>query len=90
MGRAVARHRPPQPIVALTPRHRTARQLALSWGVVPFCGEPAHELDDLMGEAAARVCDAGLAAPGDVIVITCGMHVFESGGTNLIKAHTIG
>lgn len=81
MGRAVARHRPPQPIVALTPRHRTARQLALSWGVVPFCGEPAHELDDLMGEAAARVCDAGLAAPGDVIVITCGMHVFESGGT---------
>jgi pyruvate kinase len=89
MGRAVARLRPTQPIVAVTPRHRTARQLALSWGVSPFCDAPVRELDDLMADAAVRVRDAGLATPGDTIVVTCGMHVFESGGTNLIKVHTI-
>jgi pyruvate kinase len=89
MGRAVARHRPPQPVVALTPRRRTARQLALSWGVLPIFDEPVHELDDLMTAAAEAARAAGLAVPGDTVVITCGMHVFESGGTNLIKAHTI-
>jgi len=89
MGRAVARHRPPQPVVALTPRRRTARQLALSWGVLPVLDEPVHELDDLMAEAAASVRGAGLGRAGDTIVITCGMHVFESGGTNLIKTHVL-
>jgi len=89
MGRAVARHRPPEPVVALTPRRRTARQLALSWGVLPVYREPVRELDGLMTEAASAAWATGLASPGDSLVITCGMHVFESGGTNLIKVHTI-
>ncbi len=89
MARAVARLRPSEPVVALTPRRRTARQLALSWGVTPILDEPVHELDDLMAEAAASVRDLGLGRTGDTIVITCGMHVFESGGTNLIKAHVL-
>jgi pyruvate kinase len=89
MARAVARLRPSEPVVALTPRRRTARQLALSWGVTPILDEPVHELDDLMAEAAAGVRDLGLGRTGDTVVITCGMHVFESGGTNLIKAHVL-
>ena len=90
MGRAVARYRPAQPVVAVTPRRRTARQLALSWGVTPLVADLPHDLDAGIADAGARVLAAGFAAPGDTVVITCGMHVFESGGTNLIKAHVLG
>jgi pyruvate kinase len=90
MGRAVARYRPPQPVVAVTPRRHTARQLALSWGVTPVVVDLPRDLDAGIVDAGARALAAGFAAPGDTVVITCGMHVFESGGTNLIKAHVLG
>jgi pyruvate kinase len=90
MGRAVARYRAPQPVVAVTPRRRTARQLMLSWGVTPLVVDLPRDLDAGIVDAAARVIEAGFAASGDTVVITCGMHVFESGGTNLIKAHVLG
>ena len=89
MARTVARHRPPQPIVAVSPRLRTVRQLALSWGVAPLLGAQTHDLDALIADASSRVLWSGIAAEGDVVVLTAGSQVFERGGTNLIKAHVL-
>jgi pyruvate kinase len=42
-ARLAARHRPPQPIIALTPHAETYRRLALVRGVVPLLLPPSHE-----------------------------------------------
>jgi len=65
----VARHRPDIPILSLTPSIRAHRLAAFTWGVssvLTAMPSPAGELFDRIA-AAAR--EAGLAAPGDRIVI---------------------
>ncbi len=89
MARAVARHRPPHPVIAVSPRLRTVRQLTLSWGVTPLLGAQTHDLDALIADASSRVLESGLATRGDVVVLTAGSPVFARGGTNLIKAHVL-
>jgi pyruvate kinase len=68
-ARAVARLRPAAPLVGLTPSPAAARQLALSWGVVPV----VETIDPVPGAvAAAAVAHArrlDLAHPGDVVAV---------------------
>ncbi|MBI2302635.1 MAG: pyruvate kinase [Armatimonadetes bacterium] len=75
--RRVARYRPPVPIFALTPSELVARQLTLSWGVVPRAGE---------GEVADHVRQLGLAQPGEPLVVTAG----ADGRTSVVRVLVIG
>jgi pyruvate kinase len=85
-ARAVARHRPQQPIIALTSQESTYRRLALSWGVTPFMVEDLLSTDDMIAKSRDAVLRAGFLTPGDTIVITAGHPVGVSGSTNLITA----
>ena len=44
----IARERPELPILALTPNMRTARRLALVWGVHAVVTDDAHDVDDMV------------------------------------------
>jgi pyruvate kinase len=85
----LARERPLQPTLALTPNLDTARRLALAWGVearvVPELRDP-EELADIAVEQAVKT---GLAPPGQRVLILAGLPLGSPGAANILRlAHT--
>jgi len=88
-ARAVARHLPAQPIVAVSPNRRVVNQLALCWGVCPLLGGRRGSFEEVVGEANDLVLAHGFGRRGQVVVVTAGLQTNQSGTTNLIKAHVL-
>jgi pyruvate kinase len=88
--RMVAKYRPAVPIVALASDERVRRRLALTWGVTPLTSPPIRSTDEMLGTASRLMVEAGLASPGDLVIITAGVPVGTPGHTNLIKVHRLG
>jgi pyruvate kinase len=88
-ARSVAKFRPRRPILALTPRPATLRELSLVWGVLACQGPPTTSTDDLIASALEAACRRGLLAPGDRAVVTAGVPAGTPGNTNLIKVETV-
>jgi pyruvate kinase len=84
-ARLVARFRPPCPIIGLTDRIETQRQLSLSWGVIPQLVDAFHDTDRMFASARSWALERGLATEGDRLIITAGVPVGVSGTTNLLK-----
>ena len=82
----IARHRPPQPILALTPLQATWRRLALVWGTVPVLTGNPGSTDEAMQRVPEIALGTGLVRSGDSIVITAGIPMGVSGNTNSIRA----
>jgi pyruvate kinase len=85
---AVARLRPKRPIVALTHRQDSLRQMALEWGVVPLAITETDDVEDLWRRSVDAARAAGVVDSGDRIVITAGTAVNIPGSTNVIKVDT--
>ena len=68
-ARAVARFRPTVPVLAVTPRDQTVRELSLTWGVTAVRGRPWATTDEMVWFATQEAVTAGVARPGDVIVV---------------------
>jgi len=71
-ARAIARFRPPMPIVAITPKESTRRQLRTSWGIDQVVVSPAQDIDELCAVAVKEVVVSGIAKSGDAIVVMAG------------------
>jgi pyruvate kinase len=81
----VARERPLQPILALSTDIRTARKLALVWGMEARVTQDPKDVEDMAIVASALSSKIGLAKPGDRIVIVAGLPFGTKGGTNLMR-----
>ena len=81
----MARERPEAPILGMTPRLATARQLALVWGVhAVLCHDVADVLE--MSELACQTAlKEGFARSGQSIVISAGVPFGSAGTTNLLR-----
>ncbi len=88
-GRIVAGHRPPVPILALTDQPRTARQLALVWGVVPELVPHVTSYESMVQYALQAGIRCQLANPGDRVVVTAGVPFDVPGTTNTLKVETV-
>lgn len=84
-ARTVSKYRPQSPIIAVTTLDQTMRRLSLAWGVLPVKGTQAHSTDELFEIALQGGHDSGLLKEGDLVVITAGIPLGQSGSTNLIK-----
>ena len=89
-ARMIARYRPACPIAALTMREKVRRQLALSWGVVPYLTGEVTSTDRIFSLCTEVARKEGLVQSGDVVVITAGVPLGKSVETNLMKATIIG
>ena len=89
-ARMISKYRPKADIVAMTFSDSTAQALTLKWGVVPIVSEKPETTDDMFNLAATYVVDHEFASEGDLILITAGVPVGESGTTNLMKIQLIG
>jgi pyruvate kinase len=88
-ARQVAKERPRKPIVAMTPSELTARQLALTWGVLPVLVPQYDDTDEMLEIMARTVLESGLGQVGDLVVVTGGIPLGGGGRTNFVKVHRL-
>ena len=84
-ARAVARCRPPVPVLALTPLDAVARALALVWGVTPWIVGSLQTIDEMTAAALDAARSSGAAHAGEKVVLTAGTTVGVTGSTDLIR-----
>ena len=89
-ARMISKYRPKANILAMTFSEETALALTLKWGVVPLVASKPDSTDDMFNVAANFVVEHEFAKEGDLIIITAGVPVGESGTTNLMKIQMIG
>ncbi len=85
----VAKYRPRQPIIAVTPSDKVLGHLALAWGVLPVKRGAPVSLEEVFEQATEVAMTTGVAGRDDLIVITAGLPLHIPGSTNLIKVHRI-
>ena len=84
-ARDMRRYFPAATILAITNDEKTANQLVISRGVVPYYDNNVETLDSFFELAEKVSVELGLAQSGDVVVATCGVKVYEVGTTNSVK-----
>lgn len=90
-ARKVAAHRPPVPILALTPEESVRRRLSLVWGVtavtVPWL--TASDTPAALERFREPVRATGLVPEGACVIVTAGWPVAQPGTTNLLHVTTL-
>jgi pyruvate kinase len=86
----VARFRPPNKILAVSPEESTVRMLAMVWGVDAIYGEQSGDIEERYDEAVKAIRKSELIKKGDKVIITGGSTSTRPGSTNMLKLHTIG
>ncbi|MEB1807769.1 MAG: pyruvate kinase [Bacillaceae bacterium] len=89
-AKVTAKYRPKAPVIAVTSSEKVLRRLALVWGVVPQLGREASTTDEMLDITVQAAMGSGYVKHGDLVVITAGVPVGETGTTNLLKVHVIG
>lgn len=84
-GLRAARERPSRPILALSPVDRTARRLALVWGLHCVVTEDVANLDEVVDRACRIAVDEDFSAPGDRLIIIAGVPLRTPGSTNMLR-----
>jgi pyruvate kinase len=81
----LARERPLQPVLALTPDVAVAQRLALVWGLEARVAGQPDGLDSMTNEAVEMAAELGLAPPGGRLLIVAGTPFGAPGTTNLLR-----
>ena len=84
-ARLVARLRPATPVIAMTTSDAVARQLNLSWGVIPALADETESTQELGETILAELVRHGFGGQGDRVVITAGLPLGSSDATNVIR-----
>jgi pyruvate kinase len=87
--RLVSSYRPPVPILGVTDRPETWRQLALVWGVHPVMCEVEVNYENMLAVAREYLLSARIAQPGQRVVVTAGAPFHVRGTTNLLRIEVL-
>lgn len=85
----VAKYRPRCPVLAITPHEHVLRRLALVWGLIPHIARESASIEQLFEQGVEIVQQVGLAASGDLVVMTAGVPSGIPGNTNTLKVQRI-
>jgi len=85
----VAKYRPKSPILAITPKDRVRRKLALYWGIHAYKVTEYTSIEKAFERGARLAVKLGLAKSGDLIVVTAGVPLRVPGSTNMLKVQKI-
>jgi pyruvate kinase len=89
-ARIFSKSRLAAPILALSSDHRALRRMALHWGVIPQEMPPPTNMDELVNNVDALICERGFASNGDRIIIVAGASLGTPGTLNGVILHTVG
>ena len=88
-ARRAARVRPNVPILCLTERIRTARSLAVAWGVQSVIAEDVSDFADMVDKACAIAREFEFAELMQMLVVTAGVPFGTPGATNILRVSRI-
>ena len=88
-ARLIARYRPRQPIIAVSPDPQTVKMLCLVWGVYPQPTRGFKNTDEMIRVLQQKALESGIVKRGDLVAITAGLPLHQSGTTNMITAKVI-
>jgi pyruvate kinase len=88
-ARLVSAHRPPVPILALSPGKETVRRCSLMWGVKAASMRRHEVTEALIADAARRVIELGWCHPGQRVGITAGLPSGRPGTTSLFQVQQL-
>ncbi len=83
-ARRIARERPGVPILVLTPKMRTAREMCLLWGTHAVHTRDVHSFEEMVAKAKRMALRHGLAKGGDRVVVMAGVPFGTPGATNVL------
>lgn len=89
-AKMISKFRPQCPIIGCATTDKVMRQMNLSWGVSPIVLEEQASTDELFAMAVQKSVEAGLIKEGDLVVITAGVPLGQSGTTNMLRVHVVG
>ncbi|MGM7702308.1 pyruvate kinase [Pseudalkalibacillus sp. Hm43] len=89
-ARMISKYRPEAAIIAVTSSEAVCRRMSLVWGVTPQLSQEAKSTDELLDISVDASLKSGLVNHGDLVLITAGVPVGETGTTNLMKVHVVG
>jgi pyruvate kinase len=84
-ARRLARERPLQPVLALTPDIKVARRLTLVWGLEPREAIDPTSVDEMTAEAVGMAVELGLAKSAERILVLAGVPFGAPGSANLLR-----
>lgn len=88
-GRIVSRFRAELPIFVSTNQERVYRQLAVSWGVVPFVMPTCQTIEELIERSILYLKKNRYAKAGDSMIVIAGEPVGISGHINFVELRTL-
>ncbi len=88
-ARQISKYRPNCPIISATTSAKVRRQNNLSWGVIPVMCSEKSNTDELFEHAVEVALETGIIKKGDIVVITAGIPLGQSGTTNMLKAQEV-
>jgi len=89
-ARRISRYRCPQPILALTGDEDVARQLLISWGVIPIMSRTLKTAEEIFRESEQIVLKNKYGKKGDQIIVVAGSPTSPKGRTDIIRVLTLG
>jgi pyruvate kinase len=83
-ARRIARERPAVPILVLTPKMATARQLGLLWGTHAVHTKDVGSFEEMVAKSKRMALRHGLAKGGDRVIVMAGVPFGTPGSTNVL------
>ena len=83
-ARSIARYRPSQSIIVLTPEERTVRRVCLSYGCRGFLIDSLEDVESAIKSAQEVLCRERIVPARSRIVVSAGVPFNRSGTTNLL------
>jgi pyruvate kinase len=87
-ARLVAKYRPIQPIIAITPEPQTVRPLMLVWGVQPFLLDECTSIDAMIKAAMNLASKNRIVKPGKVVIVAAAPYS-PRGETDFLRVATL-
>ncbi|MGY2052572.1 pyruvate kinase [Methylobacterium sp. JK268] len=86
----IARKRPHEPILAVTPDAAVSRRLSLVWGAHSVLSDDVSSYEAMVSRAAAVASQEGFAQSPDLIVVVAGIPFGTTGSTNNLRVVELG
>jgi pyruvate kinase len=88
-AQAMSKFRSLVPVVGVSGRESTLRQMCLVWGVVPLADAPTTDSIELIRYVEQWGVENGALRAGDHVVLVAGVGL-ASKGHNMVRVHTVG
>ncbi|HSK28356.1 MAG TPA: pyruvate kinase [Candidatus Limnocylindria bacterium] len=88
-ARLIARYRPQQPIIAVSPEPQTVKSLCLVWGVYAVPIKGFKSTDEMVRAVQTKALESGMVKRGDLVAITAGLPLHQAGTTNMITVKAL-